>query len=619
MPQYIPVIFPHYNTEHRFGTSLPVGHAGFVLVDNQGSATYYEFGRYPAGSPGVTTNNSAGNLRVQGLGNVGSGQAGAGGESRGRVAIGVAVQSQASSIEAPDNGCAVSGDAGKKDTGLGKQRVSLGVVLPRRVDGEGCAQSRADDGPADLAALGERRRGHAAGAIGRSSPRRRRESKTGQQHGGQWRRARRAVGGRREMNRAFHQSLTTESGRARNVHSTTRSHMIRHFSIFAMLVVSMICSARAAPSEPERPVLTREFDIPMIEPSSRGAWSEDGQFLLINQLGGSHSGHRVIDTGFQIIDVKNRKVGPFLKQAIGLNPFIWSSSRKYVAISNARQIFLLDGATMQELKRIDQPNIGCNLSTESDHSLRFDADERGLWVTCGGRKETPSFLAAVHVSIPDLKVIDGLRIDNPEPGEAFFVGAPSIVREGSRAIFVGEMRVSTKRPGGGFPTHRSHSHFCGVDLRTRNAVFPSINLDAIGFLDRGTGDPEYHLGREIVTFISNFTSADEKQEAFINLVDARAGRIVADQKLTDDHRLVGLKKLLFSKSGRFLFGTAGGNRETRGADRSKFGSLLVWEVDGLRLIQHFYDVRFSWTQVSPDGSRLATMTNNAIRFYTISE
>jgi hypothetical protein len=43
----IPVIFPNFNTSGL----APVGHAGFILVDNSGNATYYDYGSYGNGTP----------------------------------------------------------------------------------------------------------------------------------------------------------------------------------------------------------------------------------------------------------------------------------------------------------------------------------------------------------------------------------------------------------------------------------------------------------------------------------------------------------------------------------------------------------------------------------------
>ena len=53
---FIPIILPNYNVSYN-GSSLPFGHAGFLLVSPDGTATYDEFGLYFNNSPLVVTNN----------------------------------------------------------------------------------------------------------------------------------------------------------------------------------------------------------------------------------------------------------------------------------------------------------------------------------------------------------------------------------------------------------------------------------------------------------------------------------------------------------------------------------------------------------------------------------
>jgi hypothetical protein len=69
-PQFIPVIFPNYMIGlNDRSVLLPfLGHAGFILVDPNGRAGYYEYGLYPNGGIGVITNNQNGNVRFLELG-----------------------------------------------------------------------------------------------------------------------------------------------------------------------------------------------------------------------------------------------------------------------------------------------------------------------------------------------------------------------------------------------------------------------------------------------------------------------------------------------------------------------------------------------------------------------
>lgn len=46
----IPVVLPNYNVSTD-GVLMGFGHAAFLLVSSNGSATYYEFGLYKQDSP----------------------------------------------------------------------------------------------------------------------------------------------------------------------------------------------------------------------------------------------------------------------------------------------------------------------------------------------------------------------------------------------------------------------------------------------------------------------------------------------------------------------------------------------------------------------------------------
>src|SRR6266567_4384803 len=66
MAYYIPIIFPNYAVGSRGDFTVPVGHAGVLIVNNDGTARYEEWGRYRAGTPFVVTDNPSptdGNLR----------------------------------------------------------------------------------------------------------------------------------------------------------------------------------------------------------------------------------------------------------------------------------------------------------------------------------------------------------------------------------------------------------------------------------------------------------------------------------------------------------------------------------------------------------------------------
>lgn len=66
MAQYIPVVFPNYAVGSAGTLTVPVGHAGVMIVNDNGSASYYEWGRYQRTTSFVVTSNamSAGNLRT---------------------------------------------------------------------------------------------------------------------------------------------------------------------------------------------------------------------------------------------------------------------------------------------------------------------------------------------------------------------------------------------------------------------------------------------------------------------------------------------------------------------------------------------------------------------------
>ena len=58
---FIPVIYPDYLVKDGSAQLPLLGHAGFILVDSSGNATYYEYGLYNTSQNGVVTNNPNGN------------------------------------------------------------------------------------------------------------------------------------------------------------------------------------------------------------------------------------------------------------------------------------------------------------------------------------------------------------------------------------------------------------------------------------------------------------------------------------------------------------------------------------------------------------------------------
>ncbi len=73
MGKFIPVIFPNYpvgfSQVAKQNLTAPLGHAGFIIVTDSGSANYYEWGRYAPGTPFLLTQFEWGNLRSISLNN----------------------------------------------------------------------------------------------------------------------------------------------------------------------------------------------------------------------------------------------------------------------------------------------------------------------------------------------------------------------------------------------------------------------------------------------------------------------------------------------------------------------------------------------------------------------
>ena len=52
--EVIPVVYPKYQVGVRGSITLPLGHAGVVFVEKDGTTHYFEYGRYPNGTQPVS-------------------------------------------------------------------------------------------------------------------------------------------------------------------------------------------------------------------------------------------------------------------------------------------------------------------------------------------------------------------------------------------------------------------------------------------------------------------------------------------------------------------------------------------------------------------------------------
>src|SRR5271166_3736115 len=60
-PTFISVTLPNYRVAFSGAPAdVPTGHGGFIIVNTDGTGTYYEYGLYDNGTTGVITNSSIG-------------------------------------------------------------------------------------------------------------------------------------------------------------------------------------------------------------------------------------------------------------------------------------------------------------------------------------------------------------------------------------------------------------------------------------------------------------------------------------------------------------------------------------------------------------------------------
>lgn len=353
-------------------------------------------------------------------------------------------------------------------------------------------------------------------------------------------------------------------------------------------------------------ILTLEVRIPVPSPGLQGAWSANGRQIYLNQPWYGTLRVADLDKG-EVLENPRSKHNAMENVAS-------SPDGQFVVWVNSGEVRLLRASTLEDAGRLERDLNDC--SFQYKYAMQFTSDSRFLWISCGYLvKEVTTYTAAVKIQIPEMKVVDRLTLTSPQPGESFSTWLGQIRRDGDKLQLISRVGVSTpyaeeKRPPNG-PTHQGHYYYYGYDLESKSELFPPISLDALGF-ENYSPIWETYFGKYKILVIE--VSGTEQTK--IVALDGSKGTVL---NFSEKGHYELPYRMLSSADGRYLFGGTVRPGPASPGDPQSLGSLLVLDPRSLELLQDTFTGRVHWLEISPDGSHLATLSEDYLSVFRISQ
>lgn len=391
----------------------------------------------------------------------------------------------------------------------------------------------------------------------------------------------------------------------------------------------------ASGKQDQKEVLKLEKIITLPVASVSAAWAPDSRRILVDGAASYQP------AGF-VIDVETEKFSdPITTLNTGINDIYWSPDEKYIVVTKSTQIRLLSYPDFKLVATLNgRANEPC--AYQDRGGAAFTTDSRFIWVACklngSAKPANNKYLAAVNISIPELKIVDRFMADAPKSVDSKSIYGHSNVSAQGDEIFLQSKLVLKKRNNNG----RYESYSTGFSLTRRKRLFRDLSSAELSALGEGISGTVYLLPADnLLTTLSDVVwtpgstrinsmevvtmKADNRKKiaSFSALKKLQVKRLAGGVLSRHRNMQIELVEKFVTEEEPVRHGAAAtwlpGTTHKLETGNPRF-SLIVWELPELILLQEMsFAAAFFWMGLSADGKRLAGLKGNQLYIYSVNE
>jgi len=362
-------------------------------------------------------------------------------------------------------------------------------------------------------------------------------------------------------------------------------------------------------------MLSHEFTVELPHSTSHAVWSPDGRILAAIPF---------VHPALQLINADTRErrewTAPFPFQLLST---AISPDNQFLAIhqptKGANNLWLYSITDRREIARAEFPLGGCSLSTQLTDGLAFSIDGSSLWVGCHIAKDVAgTYPAAARLNLPDLRYQE--RVDfAPIAGQSLpHLRGSTFSFSGGKLLWT---QILTVYATDHRPPRISQQFAHTIDLDTRQDVFPPLKIrtDPGGqlpsLLQYAMVSPQQGIAVVFRKLIKKEPAPPTGTPDFtFETYDIHTGALLAefwsakDQQDVDSGGQVEHAALIPGSA--YLVGAIDASLNPR-----KHGGLILWNVRTGTIVQRVPGRSTQRVSVSPDGSRIALFSGQALLMY----